>query len=135
MVESYRRADAVSDGRTKSHFKYLFLLQLLLEWVTSPAMVNINHFDNFNIIPGSYSACPMKNRLFLSPTNSETISSISSWEACATKCNEKSSCLFWDWRDSNHATPDTCVLNEGFDRSADELNTIAGSRDCKGRNE
>ena len=75
----------------------------------------------------------MKNRLFVSPTNSETISSITSWEACAAKCDEKASCLYWDWRDGNHATPDTCVLNEGFDRAADELNTVAGSRECKGR--
>ena len=79
----------------------------------------------------TYSTCPMNKRVFSNPTNAETIGSITSWEACATKCKEKSSCLFWDWRDGDHATPNTCVLNEGFISTIDQLNTVAGNRECQ----
>ena len=69
-------------------------------------------------------------RLFSAPVNPETVSSISSWQDCAASCQAKAACLFWDWRDDRHNTPNTCVLNEGFTKTVDDFYGVAGSRDC-----
>ena len=68
----------------------------------------------------------------MNPVNAETISNINSWEDCAARCRAKASCKFWDWRNSKAETPNTCVLNEGFDKSKDNWFATAGSRDCQG---
>ena len=75
----------------------------------------------------------MQGSLFEGPTNAETISSISSWTDCAGRCKAKASCLFWDWRDDRHNTPNTCVLNEGFTKTVDDFYGVAGSRDCQSK--
>ena len=85
------------------------------------------------LIAGSYSACPMQGRLFVGPTNAETISSISSWTDCAGQCLAKSSCAFWHWGNSQHTAPNTCVLMEGKSGTKDDFHSFAGARDCQGK--
>ena len=72
-------------------------------------------------------------RLFSKPLNPETIGALPTWQECAARCQAKAACLFWDWRDERHETPNTCVLNEGFHKSVDNYFGVAGSRDCKGQ--
>ena len=77
--------------------------------------------------PDDFSRCPIKERVFEGLTNGERIHNVADSIACATKCVEKSSCLYWSW-----LTSGMCELNEGFTSEVYNEHGVSGDYTCDG---
>jgi len=76
--------------------------------------------------------CPMQSTNTRNRKDSEMIGTVSSWEACAQRCSQRSNCNFWTWHPASAGDFGLrCILMTGYDTLVADSNAVSGRKVCK----